>query len=259
MLSMPHAPTVESFPCMRHMAQIVIDESDKDLKAKFRKGDGAFFKALGHQWMILGLLSYLNEEPRARVWEQLRKGVEYFRTGIELRSKLNAWEMWDFFLYAVALDDLATARLIAVLPNPWWWDTEIKPVPWLVKQVQAVFALFRRDTRSLPTLLRDLRVMVFEEALPEELELEVPDIRNTCQMLEALDKADGSSFNACLRRRMEFRALHFRETIAPIGLLDLQALGLCRLARERNMTVDVRHVYLPLDLLDLRPEPESKA
>ncbi len=248
---MPHKPEVEDFPCMRHMAQIIIDESEPLRKDRYYEGDGEFFRVLGEQRVILALIAYLHEEPLAKSVSLIRAGLGDIRTAFELRVVTNAWQLWDYFLYAVAVGDVSLAQFLAALRDRDWWNTDIKPAPWLVKQVKALFALFRNEDAG--RLLRDLKVMVFDEQLPEELEEMLPEIRGTYHLLDALHRRDAAAFNAHLAARMDVRAAYFAGCIAPIALLDLHGVGLARLALQRKMLVTLRHTYFPAELLQIGP------
>jgi hypothetical protein len=253
MRTMPHKPVVDDFPCLRHMAQITIEESKPRIAGAFHEGNGEFFRILGEQYVILGLIAHLFEEPTAAIAAHLRSGLRHVRTAIELRCVLNAWWVWDYLLYALAASDRALAHGISALPDEQWFNKDIKPVPWLIRQNQAVFALLRSDAMRAKRYVADVLVMTHDEQLPEELEPDLPSIRNSARLLEALQQNNATAFNAYLDARMEIRAAYFDGMIAPIALLDLHGLGLCQLARDRELAIDVRHVYLPLALLDVPP------
>ncbi len=56
-----------------------------------------------------------------------------------------------------------------------------------------------------------------------------------------------------------FRARFWKEigAISAFSLLDLHGLGLSRLAQDRGMIVDVKHIYLPLEILEIQPTEED--
>ena len=78
-------------------------------------------------------------------------------------------------------------------------------------------------------------------------------MRNMYHLLRALVERDETAFNTRLSERMPLREAHFTRggTIAPIALIDVHALALCRLARQRGMKPAADHVYLPMQLLDI--------
>lgn len=235
------------------MAQRILKEGEPEREARLDRGDGEFFYTRGHQWLALGMVGYLYEEPPEKVVDLLRNGLREVRTMLELLRRTHAWEIWDFFLYAVAVNDRPFARFLATMPVRLWFNETIKPVPWLIQQVRAAFALFLAKEKRAGELLEQLRIMVFEEELPIELSDQVSLIRNVCELLEDLHQRREADFRKHLQTRMELRTTWF--TIgggaAPISLIDLHGLGLCRLARDRGMKTDVRHVYLPLEMLDV--------
>jgi hypothetical protein len=70
-------------------------------------------------------------------------------------------------------------------------------------------------------------------------------------LLRALVERKGVDFNKHLAERMLLREAHFTRggTIAPIALIDVHGLALCRLALKRKLVPKINHVYLPLELL----------
>ena len=78
-------------------------------------------------------------------------------------------------------------------------------------------------------------------------------MRNWYHLQKALVDRNGEVFNRLLAERMILRAASFTAggTQAPIALVDVHALALCRLAQARGITVQGGHVYLPLLMLEI--------
>lgn len=252
MKSMPHHPDYESFRCMRHAAQLYLEEHEPQRESEFLRGNGEGFRMLGDQRLVQGMIGYLYDMPLPEVAHHLRKGLADIRIAFELKAALHAWQVWDYFLYAAAVNDRPLAHSLASMPEDVWWNREIKPVPWLIRQVKAAFAIYRKEETVASRHLHDLHVLTFKEELPPELQPNLPEIRNYYRLLESILKKDSVVFNKSLEERTEIRADSFRRggTIAPIALLDLHGLGLSRMARDRGISVTIQHVYLPLELLD---------
>lgn len=255
MRTLPHRPNPTSFPCTKEIATRILKEGESQRAARLKEGDGEFFYTAGHQWLTLGMLGYLYEEPTEKIADGIRKGLRDLRTTLEIGRETNAWEVWDFLCYALAVNDRPFARFLATMPRGLWFSDAIKPVPWLIQQVLAGFALFLELDRKAADLLAQLRVMVFDEELPVELEDELPLIRNACELLEALHRKDPAGFEKHLKTREKLRTDWFTAGggAAPIALIDLHGLGLGRLARDRKMKFAVPHPYLPWELLEVPP------
>lgn len=167
-----------------------------------------------------------------RVRESVVAGVAAFAARLEAGFVPDPWEMWDHFLAAVAVDPPA-ADLLSGVPLEERADATLDG---LAAQHRAAVTLFRGADPA--------RALADADALP-------PAEEPAVALLRAIHEKNGPAFHRALEERMSARAESFQANgrNAPAGLLDLAALGLCRLARDREIEVGVKHVYLPLDVL----------
>jgi hypothetical protein len=172
--------------------------------------------------------------------------LKEFRVALELGLLPDAWDRWNFFHAALAAGDRSFAHYLSSLdPEP-----PGEALDWLVAQVNVAQALFRGEDRDTPGLLEVLRTLVLETSLPSGVQEEIPEIQNVYRLLDALFRKDAADFNRLLAERMRVRADSFHRSgaNAPIGLMDLVGLGLCRLARQQGIGVTVNHVLLPFEI-----------
>jgi hypothetical protein len=216
-----------------------LEEVEKRRAAALESADAGFFRDAAHGWFLRAML----DEPKS-IAAHLRKGLAEIRTAFEVGLESHAWKMWDYVSYALAAGDAESAHFLAAVPEEAWCRARIKPVPWLVVQVRASFALFREEPAG--ALLEELQVLVAEEPLPPELEPDLPVIRSDAALLRAIHDRSAAEFNRLLKERMELRR---DRGLAPASIYDFAALGLCRLARDRGISPAVRHAALPLEVL----------
>jgi hypothetical protein len=232
MIAMPHQPDASLFPHQLAQIQNSLDQNPDS-------------------WIIRACLEYGLEQPLTRVAQSIREATRLFRTAVEQGYRPNPWEVWDYFLTAIAIGDRTLAHLLSALPESRWAIFPNSVLAWLEAQNRIAFALFRGEEQRLPRLLANARAYTFEEPLPTCIEQDQPEIQNTGLLLESLAGKNSSTFLPLLEKRMELRTQSFlrQGRNAAAGLLDLSGLGLCRLAHDRGIQVAVDHVYLPLKLL----------
>lgn len=188
------------------------------------------------------MLAYALEKPVPEVLNPIRDGVRGFRTAVERGCRLSAGEAMEFALYGLAAAERVTTGFLLALPEERWADPSNRATRGLQFQVKTVFALIRGDAESSGEWLEVVKARGRVGAEPGLTEL-----------LEALVRRDGDGYNRALvdrmRRREDAYAAEARHS--PHALLDLAGLGLCRIARERGLETRLRHVYLPLELLDV--------
>ena len=252
---MPHLPDPKSMINQRDSAL----EYSKDNNSVER-----YMRAIGERdytWLqrfatycfIEGYTDYLLNEPLSVVAAHLRQGCEYANLAIEHGFEPHAWYVNDYLHEAIAVNHGLLAQRLVNLRQEDWDTGRIRPVNWLVTQLKLVMEMFSGNEQYLAGLIETNRRGLFEEQLPSELEPDLPMMRNMYHLLRALVERDETAFNTRLSERMPLREAHFTRggTIAPIALIDVHALALCRLARQRGMKPAADHVYLPMQLLDI--------
>lgn len=253
MRNLPHHASLALFPEMNKRVRQFLEDGAARRDEKREAKDSEFFRLLAEQWIVRGCLDYLEEQAPATVVRHIRTGLREFQTALEIGHAPNPWEMWEYFLSALAVSDRAGAHLIASHPEDAWAVRQSDALDWLVVQSKVAFALFRGEETEAARRLADLKAFVFDHPLSPGFKDDLPEIQNCHRILEGLHARNGANVNRELTQRMELRAQSFRRhgANAPIGAIDLPGLGLCRLARERGLSVAVAHVYVPLALLDL--------
>lgn len=208
------------------------------------------------QAIIRGFVGYYLGNPLDEVRADLLRGCSLtaFRVGAGAHH-LNPWEINDWLHIAMAVGHRGLAEALIGIRVEAWNTRDIRPANWLILRLRIVMDLWRGDERQVSFLLEQERVGIFIDRLPEELEPDLPEMRNVHHLLKALAAKDAAGFNARLAERMAIRASHYIRggTVAPIACIDVHGLALCRLARDRGITPTVDHVYLPYGIMDLPP------
>jgi hypothetical protein len=251
MRALPHHPDGPTFQSLRESIPGLIESQWAENEKQFKKSNGRYFAWHAELHFIRAEIDYLFEAPPATVVAGVRQGLRHARTAFDLGHHSTGWHVWDYTLFSLASTFRSMAHFMASLPLSAWWESPIKPVPWLLARNRCVFALLREDPAAGP-LLKELEEALFRRELPPELEKDLPDLQNTWRLLQALLSRDAAAFNKGLALREELRAQAFSvgNQTAPVALLDLHGLGLCRLARDFEMPLEAGSPYLPFDLLD---------
>ncbi len=248
---MPHAPDHGSL--VAAAAAFVNDpQADAQNQAAYsQRKDGAWFEQSANLWLIRGLVDYyLGHEVRL-VQGNLHEATRRFATAVTFGVRPHAWAMEQWLMTAIAVGNRTAVDALIALRLDDWDTARIRPVNWLVTRIRLAMDLWRKDDSELSRLLEFSRLGVFVDKLPPELDPDLPLMRNWHHALAATVNRKGDDLTTCLRQRMDLRTEHFRRggTSSPIALIDLDALALIRLARQRGLDPQVEHVYLPLELI----------
>lgn len=251
---MPHLPDPGSMSIQRRAALEHRKEhnSAEKLSKAVSEHDYDWFNRFANYSFIEGYTDYLVKQPLHVVAAHLRQGCEYANLAIEHGFEPHAWYINDYLHEAIAVNHPLLAQRLTNLRQEDWDTDRIRPVNWLVTQIKLVMEMYAGRDEKLASLIETNRKGLFEEKLAPELEVDLPMMRNMYHLLRALAKRNEPAFNKHLAERMPLREAHFTRggTIAPIALIDVHALALCRIARNRGLTPSASHVYLPLELLD---------
>ncbi len=245
---MPHRPDSKSLLIMQEAAQEQLQKQWPQV-ATLSPYDRFM---LGQQYLVDGLVEYYKPETSgAEIVPAIRRGVRLLRDGIQAGYQAHIWDLTDLFHQALAVSADDVCRWLVTRAREQWNLDRTRPVPWLALRLLACFELFQsKDAEALKTLEKH-RIAVFVDQLPSELAEMLPELQNFHHLLVAIARRRQEDFNHRLAERQDLRARSFDGNLAPIALCDLHGLSLCRLARERGLEIDVRHIYLPLDLLDV--------
>ncbi len=248
---MPHAPDHGSL--VAAAAAFVNDpQADAQNQAAYsQRKDGAWFEQSANLWLIRGLVDYYLGNDLRLVRGNLHEATQRFATAVTFGVRPHAWAMEQWLMTAIAVGNRNAVDALIALRLDDWDTSRIRPVNWLVTRIRLAMDLWRKDDSELNRLLEFSRLGIFVDKLPPELDPDLPLMRNWHHALAAAVGRKGDDLTTCLRQRMELRADHFRRggTSAPIALIDLDALALIRLARQRGLDPKIDHVYLPYDLL----------
>ena len=245
MISLPHAPDPSRLADTR--ARL-----DAALKI-FKDTDAAPLLALtSEQRILLALLEHAEGARPVETVARIREGLVSFSAALEKGHQPEPREVWDHFLEALAINDISHAQLIASTPTELWEKPLNLALYPRMFQLKAVIALLHHDEGESARWIGSCYAAAFEDQPTEATKFELEDLRNMHQVLAALHKKAATAFHTAMQQRMTLRAVSFSRNgrNSPLGFIDLHGLGLCALARDRGMTVTVRHVYLPLELLD---------
>ena len=252
MKAMPHNPPVQNFEITFDLLPELIRDKEGQQEHVPTEDLPAFLVEFAELWFVRAQLAYLFGEPAEGIVRYLWRGLEEAKKASVFGHETNPWRMWDYLSSSLAAGDYPSAHFFSSLSENRVWNPAHKPVPWLVLQVQVLAAIFQSGEHpGRVARLQELYEAVFRVQLPEELNDQLPEIRNTYATLDALAAGNAKEFNSHLSMRMDILSRYFskQNTSATAALIDLHGLGLCRLARRRGMEVAVRHVYLPLELL----------
>jgi hypothetical protein len=252
---MPHLPDPRSMELQRDdsIERRKKSDAEQPLAEARAARNSDFFKALSSACFIEGYTDYLVNRPLPEVFSRLRRGCDHAAQALEFGFTAHAWQINDYLHEAIALNHHKLAETIVRLRQSEWDTNRIRPVNWLITRIRLVMDMYQGKENDLSVLLENERKGLFDEPLPSELTPDIPEMRNFYELLKALAARNGEAFNQALAARMPIREAHFTRggTVAPIALLDVHGLTLCRLARKRGLTPQASHVYLPLEILDL--------
>jgi hypothetical protein len=210
---------------------------------------------VGEEWLTLGCLLHLEEQPPAKIAECIRSGLADLTLSYELDGSAEPDEAFVHFGAALAVGDRPAAGFLAFLPPvKWGFPTshEWQIPAWLTR---TSFALFMGQASEAGIGMDLMQGLLFESEIPEETAPRKPEFEATFRLLEALQKKDAAAFSAQLPKRQAARALALKEEAGPepLALIDFQGLGLCRMALDAGMRVEAADPYLPLELLRVPP------
>ncbi|MFT3867631.1 MAG: Imm49 family immunity protein [Nibricoccus sp.] len=252
---MPHLPDPRSMELQREdsIERRKKNDAEGPLAEARAARNSDFFKTLSSACFIEGYTDYLVNRPLPEVVSRLRRGCDHAAQALEFGFTAHAWQINDYLHEAIAVDHFKLAQTVIRLRQSEWDTNRIRPVNWLITRIRIVMDLFLKKEADLQVLLENERKGLFEEKLPSELDPDLPEMRNFYELLRALVEKKETAFNQALAARMPIREAHFQRggTVAPIALLDVHGLALCRLARKRGLKPQASHVYLPLEILDL--------
>ena len=212
-------------------------------------GSKRFF--LGQQYFVRGRVWYWLERPGSDVVGDIRAGSRLCWSGIKSGYPAHIWNFQYLFLDSVAvrMDNEATGIIDSA--EDAWNLSQTRPVPWLTARLRCMFTLHQHSKVAIGAYFEDFRLAAFVDKMLPELEKDVPLIHNSYRLLVALRDQAWPTLEERLAERMDLLVKHFWRQVTPTALVDTFGLSVARWARERGYQVQLQHVYLPLDWLDV--------
>lgn len=245
---LPHQPDPPSLLLARTHAN---DEIERATTNKTSRRTPEETAALAGSHLSRGLVDHWLRKPFTQVRADLERAADLMATALP-NVPLHAWlyEQWQHLAIAINHPKLMSA--LWSLRQSDWNNDRIRPVDWLVCRIRMLDLLQRSDTdQELHELLEKLRLGLFVEKLPSELDTDLPLMRCWYHLLRAIILRDKTIFDQRLQERHELLATYWkRGGIAPVSLVDLGGLALLRTARKRDLQVgQIDRPYLPADFL----------
>ena len=247
---MPHHPDPKSMRTYLAAADIAIErEGPTHL---ITSGTKRFI--VGQQYLVRSLIAYWLRHQTTPILKEFRFGVTLNWDGIVSGYPAHIWDLQQLFWDSVvARNERVTAALIDRAEDAWNL-AQTRPVPWLTARLRCMFTLHRQSKVAIGAYFEDFRLAAFVDKLPPELDKDVPLIHNSYRLLVAARDQAWPTLEERLAERMELLVKHFWRQVTPAALVDTFGLSVARWARERGYRIQLRHVYLPLDWLDVPVE-----
>ena len=209
---------------------------------------------LAEQHLISALTGHWFLKPIADTLAGLRRGCDYAVRGLPHDPALHAWSYEQWQHIAIAVQHQPLLDILWGLRREEWDHNRIRPVNWLVGRIRLLDLLHHDGTPDdLRDLLEKLRLGLFVEQLPSELEVDLPLMRNWYHIVRGIVLRDQSIIDQRLAERQGLLAEHWTRGggIAPVSLLDVGGWALLRTARLRGLKPAVAEsAYLPREVLD---------
>jgi len=253
MKTLPHHPAVQVFQALKSALDEEIEKDAGTREQAIADEDGPALMKSGEGLIVRGMIAYLFDEPLPEVAGLVRRGLAFKRDAVEAGKFLNAYLLWDYLLFSLAVGDSESADFFATIPQKLWWNADPLPITWFVNRSRGLVALYLGREKEAARHIENATVQVFEEDLPEEVQEEKADIQHSVLLLRGLLLKDAKLFQDNLKSREAWRIDKFGSdgNAVPRALIDLDALGLCRMARDLRLDFRIESPYLPMKLLEL--------
>lgn len=207
---------------------------------------------MANQYMILAMEKHLLGRPRIEITDVLSLSVKEMVLAVELGYTPQTFELWDYFLTALLVRDFSAAYFLASIPEQYRLVGEDIVDLMNTLASNTAFALLKRQFGLISLWLESYRQVCFSPAGSEGLRSLKAEFENIYFLFEAIYQNSEKSFDEHLSQRMSIREqrLLTRARLDPLTLVDVQALGLVRLAAMYGIAVSIRHTRLPLQWLE---------
>lgn len=261
MRPIPHNPEPQSLAKLQASLPLMRQQLQSARIAALETLDGRLVANFADSWLTEAMLGYAFEAPMTAVVSCVRTGLGELRSAVKVGYRPDSWRMWDYLTFALATADRQSEAFFIEHATERWRDPAARPTLWLSMQIVCVAAMCQGDEEHAQKLLPHIGAELFDKQLPLELKPLVPRIVNEFHLVETLYKRDDGQFNYHLLERMALREAYYRrfERCAPASLIDLEGLGLCRVAQRRGIRPRVEHIYLPLQLLAIAEQSHDSS
>ena len=246
-LAMPHHPDPHSLRILRDASLETIAAEDPRLQSL---GNHDLY-AFGQQFLVVGCVDYWRKESAAHCINYFRRGIQLTWSSFEAGYPAHVWDYEQLFLDAAACRVDETVTALVNKTEDAWNLGQTRPVPWLSSRLRCLFTIHQQSKVAIGAYFEDFRLAAFVDKLPPELEGDVPLIHNSYRLLVALRDQAWPTLEERLTERAELLVKHFWRQYTPAGLVDTFGMSVARWARDRGYRVQLQHVYLPLDWLDV--------
>lgn len=233
--SFPHQPSLYEFTRLRrHSAKVLTGFVDHA---------GTDYLHFSRHFLISAMLDYYFGAALDKVMTGILRAIQLFTIGVERSPDCPLVDMNRFLFAAIAMRDDSNAVFLSTVP-----DQRISQFPDVLKaQYDVVSRLLKRDERNLWLYAEILRDLSFMKPLTPEVRGQKPEVRNFCQLCEAVSEANEKEFLFKLADRAQIQAelLAGKYPDDPFDLIDFAGLALCRLGRDRGIVVNAGSPYLP--------------
>ncbi len=253
---LPHDPDPDSIDIYRQASRDELAKWQPRLPGTDGLGNPTAETArhLAEQHLISALTGHWFLKPIADTLAGLRRGCDYAVRGLPHDPALHAWSYEQWQHIAIAVQHQPLLDILWGLRREEWDHNRIRPVNWLVGRIRLLDLLHHDGTpEDLRDLLEKLRLGLFVEQLPAELEPDLPLMRNWYHALRGIVLRDPAIIAERLAERQRLLADHWTRGggIAPASLIDLGGWALLRTARLRGLQPTVvESAYLPREVLD---------
>ena len=246
-LAMPHHPDSHSLRILRDASLETIATEETRLESL----DNLDLYAFGQQFLVVGSVDYWRKESAAHCVNLLRRGIRLTWSAFEVGYPAHIWDYEQLFLDAASCQVGETATALVNTTEDAWNLGQTRPVPWLSARLRCMFTLHQQSKVAIGAYFEDFRLAAFVDKMPPELEKDVSLIHNSYRILVAVRDQVWTTLEERLTERMQLLMKHFWRQYTPAGLIDTFGLSVARWARDRGYRVQLQHVYLPLDWLDV--------
>jgi hypothetical protein len=204
-----------------------------------------------------GRLGYLFDAKPDEVLKILHEGLSDLIEAVDLGGTLNPIDMRKYLGAALLIGEKPMVNWLTRLPDQDYTLGDLKVSEAAYLLVQALQAGGRGDAKEFPAAVAKFRAALVPKKLVVNARIEKETYEPLATLLEAIAAADQSAFDkAWNAQATAWKKRYSRPAEAANidGILDLETLGIGRIARKFKLQVPAMNPYAPLELLDAGKE-----